>query len=53
MDHCGSQTVDEFRTKAKFLRVSSASLVESHPHDISITHEAPNYFGVASRGQDE
>jgi IMP dehydrogenase len=53
MDHCGSQTVDEFRTKAKFLRVSSASLVESHPHDISITREAPNYFGIAGSSQDE
>jgi IMP dehydrogenase len=53
MDHVGASTVDEFRTKARFLRVSSASLVESHPHDISITHEAPNYFGIAGRSQDE
>ena len=43
MDHCGTRTIEELRTKAKFTRISSASLSESHPHDITITHEAPNY----------
>ena len=43
MGYCGAQTIDELRIKAKFIRVSSASLAESHPHDITITHEAPNY----------
>ncbi len=43
MDHCGTKNIEELRTKAKFTRISSASLSESHPHDITITHEAPNY----------
>jgi len=43
MGYCGTATIEELRTKAVFVRVSSASLVESHPHDIAITHEAPNY----------
>jgi IMP dehydrogenase len=43
MDHCGTHTVDQLRTQARFMRVSSASQVENHPHDIQITHEAPNY----------
>jgi len=43
MDHCGTATIEELRTNAKFLRASHATLTESHPHDITITHEAPNY----------
>jgi IMP dehydrogenase len=43
MDHCGAHTIEELRKNAKFLRVSSATVVENHPHDIQITHEAPNY----------
>lgn len=43
MDHCGTHTIEDLRTKAKFLRISSASMTESHPHDIAITHESPNY----------
>jgi IMP dehydrogenase len=43
MDHCGTQTIDELRTNARFLRVSAASARESHPHNIDITHESPNY----------
>jgi len=43
MDHCGTDTIEKLRTQAKFLRVSAASVTESHPHDIAITHEAPNY----------
>jgi len=43
MGYCGTQTIDELRHKARFVRVSGASLVESHPHDISITRESPNY----------
>lgn len=43
MDHCGTHTIDQLRTNAKFLRVSAATLAESHPHDIAITQEAPNY----------
>jgi IMP dehydrogenase len=44
MDHCGAHTIEDLRTKARFIRVSPAALVESHPHDIAITHEAPNYW---------
>ncbi len=43
MGYCGLATVEELRTKAQFIRVSQASLKESHPHDIFITKEAPNY----------
>ena len=43
MGYCGAGTIDELRNRAKFIRVSSASQIESHPHDITITHEAPNY----------
>jgi len=43
MDHCGTQTIEELRINAKFIRISAASLTENHPHDIAITHEAPNY----------
>lgn len=43
MGYCGLGTVEELRTKAEFIRISQASLRESHPHDIFITKEAPNY----------
>ena len=43
MDHCGTHTIQQLRTEAKFLRVSPATLAESHPHDIAITQESPNY----------
>ena len=43
MGYCGVANIDELRTKAKFVRVTSAGLRESHPHDITITKEAPNY----------
>jgi len=43
MGYCGTRTIDELRTKARFIQVSSASVRESHPHDIAITQEAPNY----------
>ena len=43
MGYCGARTIEELRKKARFIRISHASLIESHPHDITITHEAPNY----------
>jgi len=43
MGYCGARTIDELRTEAKFIQVSAASVRESHPHDIAITQEAPNY----------
>jgi len=43
MGYCGTPTVEDLRTRARFLRVSPAAVAESHPHDITITREAPNY----------
>jgi IMP dehydrogenase len=43
MGYCGCRTIEELRTRTRFMRVSRASVVESHPHDIAITQEAPNY----------
>jgi IMP dehydrogenase len=43
MGYCGTRTIDELRTNARFIQVSPASVRESHPHDITITQEAPNY----------
>jgi IMP dehydrogenase len=47
MGYCGARTLPELTAKAKFLRVTAAGLRESHPHDIQITKEAPNYSGEA------
>ena len=43
MGYCGKRTVEELRTSSEFVRITNASLIESHPHDISISKEAPNY----------
>ena len=43
MGYCGTQTIEELKTKGRFVKISAASLKESHPHDIQITKEAPNY----------
>ena len=43
MGYCGMHTVEELRKNARFVKITSASLIESHPHDISITKESPNY----------
>ena len=43
MGYCGCHTVDELHTKAQFVQITAAGLRESHPHDIYITKEAPNY----------
>jgi IMP dehydrogenase len=43
MGYCGCGTIREMKTKARFVRMTDAGLRESHPHDISITKEAPNY----------
>ena len=47
MGYCGCHTIEELRTNAKFIKITGAGLVESHPHDVSITKEAPNYSGSA------
>lgn len=43
MGYTGSATIEELHQKARFMRISSAGLAESHPHDVTITKEAPNY----------
>ena len=43
MGYCGTHNIEELRTNSKFVRITSAGLKESHPHDIYITKEAPNY----------
>jgi IMP dehydrogenase len=43
MGYCGTATIEELRTRAQFVRITAAALRESHPHDITITKEAPNY----------
>ncbi len=43
MGYCGAANIAEFKEKARFIRITSAGLRESHPHDIEITHESPNY----------
>ncbi len=43
MGYCGVGTVDELKKKGKFIKISQAGLKESHPHDIIVTKEAPNY----------
>ena len=43
MGYCGAPTIEDLKEKGRFVKISSASLKESHPHDIHITKEAPNY----------
>ncbi|MCD7858278.1 MAG: IMP dehydrogenase [Clostridiales bacterium] len=43
MGYCGAPNISELQSKGQFVRITSAGLKESHPHDISITKEAPNY----------
>jgi IMP dehydrogenase len=43
MGYCGVKSIHELKTKTKFMRITSAGLRESHPHDVHITKEAPNY----------
>jgi IMP dehydrogenase len=43
MGYCGAHTIAELRRDARFIQVTAASVRESHPHDIAITQEAPNY----------
>jgi IMP dehydrogenase len=51
MGYCGARTIEELRTEARFIRVSPATVRESHPHDIAITQEAPNYSPEHSSGE--
>jgi IMP dehydrogenase len=43
MGYCGTATIDELRSRARFIQITSAGVRESHPHDIAITQEASNY----------
>ena len=43
MGYCGTSTIEELKQNGRFVKISAASLKESHPHDIHITKEAPNY----------
>ncbi|MBE6545816.1 MAG: IMP dehydrogenase [Ruminococcaceae bacterium] len=46
MGYCGAHTIDELRENGQFVRITGAGLKESHPHDINITKEAPNYSSM-------
>lgn len=48
MGYCGTATIDDLRQNAEFIRITNAGLQESHPHDIFITKEAPNYFRMGN-----
>ena len=43
MGYCGTPDIESLRHDADFIRITNAGLIESHPHDISITKESPNY----------
>lgn len=43
MGYCGKKDIESLRTNSEFVRITNAGLIESHPHDISISKEAPNY----------
>ncbi len=43
MGYCGTKTIPELKERGRFVRITGAGLKESHPHDIYITKEAPNY----------
>jgi IMP dehydrogenase len=43
MGYCGAATIEEMKQQARFIRITGAGLRESHPHDLTITHDAPNY----------
>ena len=45
MGYCGCATIEDLKTKTQFIRITNAGLKESHPHDVYITKEAPNYSG--------
>jgi IMP dehydrogenase len=50
MGYCGTRTIEELRAHARFLQVTAAGVRESHPHDITITQEAPNYSAEYAAG---
>jgi len=51
MGYCGTRSIEELRTKARFIQVTGASVQEGHPHDIVITQEAPNYSSFSNESE--
>jgi len=51
MGYCGTRTIEELRTRARFIQVTGASVQEGHPHDIVITQEAPNYSSFTTESE--
>ncbi len=51
MGYCGTQNIEELRSKTRFIQVTSAGVRESHPHDIAITQEASNYSTQYAAGE--
>jgi IMP dehydrogenase len=45
MGYVGAGSIDELRTETRFVRITGGGLRESHPHNVTITREAPNYHG--------
>ena len=43
MGYVGAKDIKDLQEKAKFIKITTASLIEGHPHDVYITKEAPNY----------
>ena len=41
--YCGSKNIKEFHSNTEFIRITSSGIIESHPHDITITQDSPNY----------
>jgi IMP dehydrogenase len=50
MGYCGTQNIEELRTKTRFIQITSAGVRENHPHDITITQEATNYSTASGAG---
>jgi len=44
MGYCGAANLNDLRARAEFIEITSAGLKESHPHDVHITKETPNYY---------
>jgi inosine-5'-monophosphate dehydrogenase len=53
MGYCGTRNIEELRTRTRFIQVSAASVQESHPHDIAVTQEAPNYSSRTDHSSNE
>ncbi|HRS71457.1 MAG TPA: IMP dehydrogenase, partial [Anaerohalosphaeraceae bacterium] len=51
MGYCGTPTIEDLRKRGRFVRISAAGVSESHPHDIMITKESPNYSAYEPFGK--